>query len=160
MSKPILNTIRLVVFDSDGVLTDGGVYMAEDGREFRRFHILDGLGIKRLMQAGIEVAVISSARCESIVCRMRQLGVERVHIGVEEKLRCLENICQSLGIGLSETAYMGDDLPDLPVMKKVAFACTPANGIDEVKAISQYICKNSGGHGAVREFCEYLLGQR
>ncbi|MBN2355998.1 HAD-IIIA family hydrolase [candidate division KSB1 bacterium] len=151
-----LPLVKLFVLDSDGVLTDGAVYISDKGDEFRRFHILDGLGLKRIMQKGIQVAVISSAKCEAVRHRMRVLGIEQVYLGVDDKLKCLKMICGALGITFAETAYMGDDLADVPVLKTVGFACAPANAVDDVKQIAHYICKQKGGQGAVREVCDRI----
>jgi 3-deoxy-D-manno-octulosonate 8-phosphate phosphatase (KDO 8-P phosphatase) len=150
----------LLALDSDGVLTDGGVYVAEDGHEFRRFDIKDGLGLKRVMQAGLQVAIISSASCEAVRLRASGLGIESVYLGVEDKLLCLQQICRQLEIGLDEVAYMGDDLPDLPVLSAVGYPTAPANAIDEVKTVSKFISSKPGGAGAVREICDRLVFSR
>ncbi len=147
----------MLALDVDGVLTDGGVYIADDGREFRRFDIKDGLGLKRVMQAGIEVAIISSGNCESVLHRARQLGIEEVHIGVADKLDVLKSICSKKQISLDEVCYIGDDLPDIPVMKEVGVACAPNNAILEILRTVDFVSQFPGGFGAVREICNFVL---
>lgn len=149
--------IRLLALDSDGVLTDGGVYIDDEGREFRRFDIKDGLGLKRVMQAGIHVALISGSDAEPVLHRARKLGITEVHIGVSDKLACLEEICVRLGIQLHEVAYMGDDLPDLPVLRAVRLPCVPADAVVEMNEVAIIVTEKAGGVGAVREICELLI---
>ena len=151
--------IRLLALDSDGVLTDGGVYIDDEGREFRRFDIKDGLGLKRVMQAGIHIAIISGSDAKPVVHRARNLGIIEVHIGVSDKLACLEEICARLGIQLHEVAYMGDDLPDLPVLHAVGLPCAPADAVDAVVNEVSLLCAAGGGKSAVREVCNLLLAQ-
>lgn len=149
--------IRLLAMDSDGVLTDGGVYIMEDGTEFRRFNIKDGLGLKRVMEAGIHVAIISGASNTSVVHRAHKLGIKDVYVGVEDKLELLMEICQRLDIFLEEVAYIGDDLPDLDVMQKVGISCAPSNAISQISELADYVTDPAGGHGAVREICNLLM---
>lgn len=152
-----IGKVRLLALDSDGVLTDGGVYILEDGGEFRRFHIHDGAGLKAVMQAGIRVAVISSGRSHVVQHRCRQLGIPDVYVGVEDKLDCLNAVCAKYGIELRNVCYMGDDLVDLPVLEAVGFACAPADAILSVQEAAAYVTQRAGGHGAVRELCDLLL---
>jgi 3-deoxy-D-manno-octulosonate 8-phosphate phosphatase (KDO 8-P phosphatase) len=152
--------IRLLALDSDGVLTDGGVYMLEDGREFRRFDIKDGLGLKRVMEAGIAVAIISGADALTVVQRAQKLGIAEAHIGVKDKLARLLEICQRMSLTLDQVAYMGDDLPDLPVLERVGLPCTPADAVASVKDRALWIASKPGGFGAVRELCDLLLETR
>ncbi|MCA9885955.1 MAG: HAD-IIIA family hydrolase, partial [Anaerolineae bacterium] len=127
-----IENIRLLALDVDGVLTDGGVYVFEDGTEFRRFNIKDGHGLKRLIEAGIKVAIISSASTKSVVHRAKKLGIEEVHLGVKDKLEILTDLCTRFKIKFDQVAYMGDDLLDLPVMKKVGLPCAPSDACDEI----------------------------
>jgi 3-deoxy-D-manno-octulosonate 8-phosphate phosphatase (KDO 8-P phosphatase) len=152
-----LKHIRLLALDSDGVLTDGGVYLADDGHEFRRFDIKDGLGLKRVMQAGLQVAIISSASCEVVRIRAEALGIKHVYLGVQDKLACLKQVCSQLGINLDQVAYMGDDLPDLPVIQAVGFPIAPADAMDKVKSLATMVTLKAGGRGAVREVCDGLV---
>lgn len=152
-----LERIRLLALDVDGVLTDGGVYVLEDGTEFRRFDIKDGLGLKRVMEAGIEVAIISASNARPVLHRAERLGIRHVYLGVQDKLRTLERLCQDLGIKLEQVAYMGDDLPDLPVLRAVGLPCAPANAVAEIRELPLLLTSSGGGDGAVREICEILL---
>jgi len=152
-----LKKVKLLALDVDGVLTDGGVYIADNGKEFRRFDIKDGLGLKRVIAAGIEIAIISSGTCESVLHRAIQLEITEVHIGVADKLDVLKGICFAKQISLNEVCYIGDDLPDLPVMKAVGIACSPADAVEEVQKISDVIATAPGGKGAVRRVCNLIL---
>lgn len=152
--KDKIKGIKLLAMDVDGVLTDGGVYILEDGREFRRFDIKDGLGIKQVKDKGIRIAVISSSICPAVEHRMQKLGVQEVHLGVQDKLHRLREICTKLAIDLGEVCYIGDDLADLAVMNAVGLPCAPADATQSVKKISLYIANSQGGKGAVREICD------
>jgi 3-deoxy-D-manno-octulosonate 8-phosphate phosphatase (KDO 8-P phosphatase) len=152
-----LRQVRMLALDVDGVLTDGGIYIFEDGTEFRRFEIKDGLGLMRLRRAGIQVAIISTSAVRSILHRARQLGISEVHLEAWEKLPVLLEICNRLGISLEQVAYIGDDLMDLPLLERVGLPCAPADAMDSVKAKAKLVTKHAGGHGAVRELCELLL---
>jgi len=155
--QAVCKRIRLLALDSDGVLTDGGVYVFENGCEFRRFDIQDGLGLKRIMQAGLQVAIISSATCPAVQTRFTGLGIENVFIGVEDKLACLKELCLRLNIPLDQVAYMGDDLPDLPSLQAVGLPLAPQNAVVEVRHAAMYITNRSGGYGTVREICDRIL---
>ena len=157
MSKTNLAEIKLLALDADGVLTDGGVYIFEDGRQFRRFDIKDGLGLKRVMKAGIHVAIISGSAIRAVAQRAEQLGIEEVHVGVEDKLTKLQTICRRYGLHITEVAYMGDDLTDLEVLNAIGFPCAPADAVSQVQQISDCVTNAKGGHGAVRELCDKLL---
>ena len=152
-----IQNIRLLALDVDGVLTDGGVYMFEDGTEFRRFNIKDGLGLKMVMEAGIGVALISSATTQAVLHRAARLGITEVHLGVKDKVEVLEDICQRMGITFEQVAYMGDDLPDLPVLERVGLPCAPADAVDAVKQAAVYVSNQRGGDGCVRDVCESIL---
>jgi len=149
--------VRVACFDVDGVLTDGGLYLAHDGEPLKRFNILDGLGLKLIARAGITPVVITGRDSPALRARLAALGVAHAHYGAEEKLARAEETLGKLGLGWSEAAAMGDDWPDLPVMRRSAFACAPANAHAEVKAIAQHVTQAAGGHGAAREFCDLLL---
>ena len=152
--------VRLLALDVDGVLTDGGVYIGDEGSEFRRFDIKDGQGLKRAMEAGIRVTILSSSPCPSVLHRAKQLGIIDVFIDVKDKLECLKDLCQQYNITLDEVCFIGDDLADQEVMKTIGLPCTPADAIEKVKGIAAYVAKQSGGHGAVREVCDRLLLRR
>ena len=149
--------IRVAFFDVDGVLTDGGLYMAQDGETLKRFHILDGLGLKLLQRAGITPVVITGRDSKPLRARLQALGIEHVHYGTEDKRPAAEKTLQALGLDWSQAAAMGDDWPDLPVLRRCALACAPANAHAEVKAIAHHVTRLAGGNGAAREFCDLLL---
>lgn len=148
---------RLLALDSDGVLTDGGVYLFEDGRQFRRFNIKDGLGLKRVMRAGLHVAIISASQVEAVRHRAVQLGIDELHLGVADKLAVLRQLCATHDLTLAEVAFMGDDLTDLPVLQQVGLPCAPADAVEAVRAAAALVTSSQGGHGAVREVCDLLV---
>lgn len=156
--KEKFSKIKLLALDSDGVLTDGGVYIGDDGKEFRRFDIKDGLGLKRIMQSGIEVAIISSGTCQSVLHRARQLGIAEVHIGVSDKLELLKRICSAKQVELDEVCYMGDDLADLELMKAVGTPCCPKNAVKRIIHESRLVVSKPGGKGALRELADIICG--
>jgi 3-deoxy-D-manno-octulosonate 8-phosphate phosphatase (KDO 8-P phosphatase) len=157
--------VRVVFFDVDGVLTDGGVYFAElpeaDPRvaseTLKRFHILDGLGLKLLQRVGITPAVITGRDSRPLRARLAALGVTHAHFGTEDKRPAAEATLAALGLNWSQAAAMGDDWPDLPMLTRCAFACAPANAHAEVRARAHYTTQARGGEGAVRELCDLLL---
>ena len=149
--------IRVAFFDVDGVLTDGGLYLSDAGESLKRFHILDWLGIKLLQQAGITPVVITGRDSAPLRARLAALGVTRVHYNTEDKRPAAEKTLSELGLDWSQAAAIGDDWPDLPVLRRCGFACAPANAHAEVKAAAAYVTTAAGGHGAAREFCDLLL---
>ena len=149
--------IRVVFFDVDGVLTDGGLYFSEHGEALKRFHTLDGHGIKLLQRAGITPAVITGRDSKALRLRLAALGVEHVHYGTEDKRPAAEITLKALGLDWSQAAAMGDDWPDLPMLTRCAFACAPVNAQADVLARAHYVTGRRGGDGAVRELCDLLL---
>jgi 3-deoxy-D-manno-octulosonate 8-phosphate phosphatase (KDO 8-P phosphatase) len=149
--------IRVAFFDVDGVLTDGGLYLSEQGESLKRFHILDGLGLKLLQRAGITPAVITGRDSGPLRARLAALGVEHVHYGTEDKAPAAEKTLQALGLDWARAAAIGDDWPDLPVLRRCVFAAAPANAHAEVKAVAHHVTAAAGGNGAAREFCDLLL---
>jgi 3-deoxy-D-manno-octulosonate 8-phosphate phosphatase (KDO 8-P phosphatase) len=149
--------VRVVFFDVDGVLTDGGLYISEDGEALKRFHTLDGHGLKLLPRAGITPAVITGRDSPALRKRLQALGIQHVHYGTEDKRPAAEQTLQALGLNWSQTAAIGDDWPDLPVLQRCAFACAPANAHAEVLARAHHVTRAHGGAGAAREFCDLLL---
>ena len=149
--------VKVVFFDADGVLTDGGLYMSEAGETFKRFNILDGMGIKLLQKAGITPAVITGRDSPALRARLQALGIAHAHFGTENKRPAAETMLQTLGLDWSAAAAMGDDWPDLPVLRRVALSCAPANAHAEVRAQARYVTQARGGHGAARELCDLLL---
>jgi len=155
-----LQRIRLLAMDVDGVLTDGGVYIFENGEEFRRFDIKDGLGLKRAMERGIQVVWISAGSCEATLTRAKNLGVQGTFLQVEDKAQFLEQYCKQNAIPLETVAYIGDDLTDLKIMQRVTLPCAPADADECVKEAALLITTKPGGHGAVREICDMLIHSR
>ncbi len=157
MTKRNAAAIRMLVLDVDGVLTDGRLHFGPRGEALKLFHVRDGLGIQQIAAAGIEVAVISGRKSKMVDVRCRELGVEHVYQGAKDKLAELERLCGRLKIPLSACACIGDDVPDVPVMRKVALAFAVADAHPEARHVAHLITKLPGGHGAVREVCDYLL---
>jgi len=149
--------VRVAFFDVDGVLTDGGLYMSDQGETLKRFHILDGLGLKLLQRAGITPAVITGRDSKPLRGRLQALGIAHVHYGTEDKLPAAQKTLHELGLDWAQAAAIGDDWPDLPVLRRCAFAGAPANAHPEVKVAAHYVTQAAGGHGAGREFCDLLL---
>lgn len=149
--------IRLLALDCDGVLTDGGVYIFEDGQEFRRFNIKDGLGLKQIMTKGIYVVIISGSTSLSVRHRAQSLGISEIYLGINNKLLILEEICQRLKVNFSDVAYIGDDLLDLPIIERVGLPCAPSDAHEKLKNNVLYITPATGGNGSVRNVCDLLV---
>lgn len=149
--------VRVAFFDIDGVLTDGGLYMSEHGEMLKRFNTLDGQGLKMLQKVGITPAVITGRDSPALRTRLQALGVTHAHFGCEDKRPAAQITLQALGLDWSQAAAMGDDWPDLPVMRRAVLSCAPANAHAEVKALAHHVTLTAGGHGAAREFCDLLL---
>ena len=149
--------VRVVFFDVDGVLTDGGLLFTEQGETLKRFNTLDGHGIKLLQRAGITPAVVTGRDSAPLRERLRALGVVHARFGTEDKHPAAQSILDELGLDWSQAAAMGDDWPDLPMMRRAAFACAPAHAHAEVLAHAHWVTQRSGGNGAVRELCDLLL---
>lgn len=147
----------MLVLDVDGVMTDGRLHFGPRGEALKLFHVRDGLGIQQLAKTGIEVAVISGRKSKMVDVRCRELGVEHVYQGAKDKLAELEKLCRRLKIPTSACACIGDDLPDIPVMRNVALAFAVADAHPEARHAAHLVTKLPGGHGAVREVCDYLL---
>ncbi|CAM3627862.1 3-deoxy-D-manno-octulosonate 8-phosphate phosphatase KdsC [Paracidovorax anthurii] len=149
--------VRVAFFDVDGVLTDGGLYFSETGEALKRFHTLDGHGIKLLQKAGIVPAVVTGRDAPALRLRLQALGVAHARFGTEDKRPAAEAILAELGLWWHEAAAMGDDWPDLPVMRRCAFACAPSHAHAEARAVAHHVTAAAGGAGAAREFCDLLL---
>jgi 3-deoxy-D-manno-octulosonate 8-phosphate phosphatase (KDO 8-P phosphatase) len=149
--------VKVVFFDVDGVLTDGGILISEAGETLKRFNTLDGHGLKLLQKAGITPVVITGRDSVPLRARLAALGITHAYFGTEEKRPAAEKTLTDLGLEWAHAAAMGDDWPDLPVMRRAAFACSPANGHVEVRAVAHYTTQTCGGEGAVRELCDLLL---
>lgn len=149
--------VGLVAFDVDGVFTDGRFYLSDDGCESKAFNTQDGFGIRALLQAGIEVAVISGRKSKSVEIRMRELGVAHVIQGCKDKVAAFDELLASLNLATDRTVYVGDDVPDLPLLRHAGFSIAVANAVADVQAQCDVTTKAAGGFGAVREICEMVL---
>jgi len=149
--------MRAAIFDVDGVLTDGSLYISEHGETVKAFHALDGHGLKLLMQGGVLPLVITGRDSPAVRRRVADLGLPHAIYGVQDKAVAAAALLATLGLGWHEVAAMGDDWPDLPLLTRAAFACAPANAHAEVRAVAHHVTSATGGHGAAREFCDLLL---
>ena len=155
-----LAELRLVAFDVDGVFTDGRFYLSDEGIESKAFNTQDGFGIRRLIDAGFEVAVISGRRSAAAAKRMDELGVRNVILGCGDKCAAFDELISGLGVDASECAYVGDDIPDLPLLERVGYSVAVANAVEAVRDFCDYTTKAAGGFGAVREVCDLVLAAR
>lgn len=149
--------IRLMAFDIDGVMTDGGLHYTDDGGELKTFNVQDGLGLKLLQRAGIELAIVTGRNSGVVAARAADLGIEHVYQGVADKGATLGALLERLGLEWAEAAFMGDDLIDLPAMLRCGLALAPANARPLVRERAHLVTTSGGGHGAVREAAEFVL---
>jgi 3-deoxy-D-manno-octulosonate 8-phosphate phosphatase (KDO 8-P phosphatase) len=152
--------IRLLVLDVDGVMTDGRLHFGPRGEMMKDFHVRDGFGIQQVRAAGIEVAVISGRRSSMVAVRCRELGVQHVFQGQKDKLVAFERLRSRLDVNPSDCACIGDDVPDVPLMHRVGLAFAVADAHADARSAAQVVTSVAGGHGAVREVCDYLLSAR
>ncbi|MDO8812124.1 MAG: HAD family hydrolase [Gallionella sp.] len=149
--------IRLIAFDVDGVMTDGGLYYSDSGEEFKRFNSLDGHGLKMLHASGVEIAIITGRTSRCVEARALNLGIKHVYQGVENKLETMVGLLDKLELTRDTAAYMGDDVVDLTVMRHVGLSISVPESPRLVREHSDYVTQHSGGHGAVREACELIM---
>ena len=149
--------VRVAFFDVDGVLTDGGLYFSAEGETLKRFHTLDGHGLKLLARVGIVPCVISGRDSAPLRLRLQTLGVQHLRLGTEDKLPAANALLAELALDWSQAAAIGDDWPDLPLLQRAALACAPPRAHAEVRAVAHHITTAGGGEGAAREFCDLLL---
>ena len=149
--------MKAAIFDVDGVLTDGSLYIGEHGEVFKAFHVLDGQGLKLLAQAGIAPIIITGRDSLSVRRRVADLGLQHMRFGVADKGLAADELLQSLGLDWADVAVMGDDWPDLPLFARAAFACAPPDAHAEVRAVVHHVTAARGGAGAARECCDLLL---
>ena len=149
--------LKAAIFDVDGVLTDGRIYIDQHGESMKAFATLDGHGLKLLKMGGIEPIVITGRDSAAVRRRVADLGLQHAVYGAHDKLAAAQTLLSALGLGWPEVAAIGDDWPDLPLLTRAAFACAPANAHIEVKAAVHHVTAAAGGHGAAREFCDLLL---
>ncbi len=149
--------VKVLFLDVDGVLTDGSLLISEQGEQVKRFHTLDGHGIKLLQRSGVTVAVVTGRDSAALRTRLSALGVTHVHYGTEDKRPAAQQTLDTLGLDWSQAAAMGDDWPDLPVLRRCALAVAPPQAHPEVLAAAHWVTSRAGGHGAVREVCDLLM---
>ena len=154
---PKARTVRIAIFDVDGVLSDGGLHYAETGDAMKTFDVRDGMGMKLLQDAGVELAIITSRRAGSVRERAADLGIRHIQQGVADKYSAFEALLAGLGLTPEQSAFLGDDLVDLPVLKRCGFAVTVADAPAVLKRHADYVTRARGGRGAAREFCEVIL---
>lgn len=158
--KTNLKNIKALLVDVDGILTDGNIWWHSPGEWRRTFNIYDGYGIKALIQAGYTVGIITGSTSEEIRERQMKLGIHYLYEGAEDKIPCYEDFLKNTKFKDSEVAYIGDDLPDIPILKRVGFSASVPTAMEIVKKTASYITKKNGGHGAVREICDMLLATK
>lgn len=153
----IARNIKFLILDVDGVLTDGSIILDNEGNEFKSFHVRDGHGIKMLIRAGIQVAIITGRHSKVVERRAHELGITEVFQGCYNKRVAYKQLAEKYSLKDKEIAYIGDDIVDIPLLKRSGFSVAVADTDDEVKAVAMMITKKRGGRGAVREVCDYLL---
>jgi 3-deoxy-D-manno-octulosonate 8-phosphate phosphatase (KDO 8-P phosphatase) len=149
--------IKLVVFDVDGVLTDGSLYICDDGQEIKAFHSRDGHGMKMLQETGVKVAIITGRTSQVVTHRMESLGIEHVYQGRSEKLPTFISLLEEMKLSADQAAYVGDDVVDLPIMRKVGLAIAVQDAHDLVKKHAHWQTPSKGGKGAARDICELIM---
>lgn len=153
----LFKDITTFVFDVDGVLTDGTVLLLENGLQARRMHIKDGLALQMAIKNGYRVYIVSGGTSEPVLRRLQYLGVEEIHLGLADKLKFLEGVMAQNNLQWNEVLYMGDDLPDVPVLQRAGLPCCPKDAAAEAKSASKYISSVKGGGGCVRDVIEKVL---
>ena len=152
--------LRLLAMDVDGTLTDGGIWIGPGGEALKRFSVRDGYGLTLLRRAGLELAIITGRRSDIVQARAQELQIRHVMQGVKDKAQALSELCASLGIDPIQSAFFGDDWPDLPAMRIAGLALAPSDAEPPVRASAHWVSSRPGGHGAVREFAEWWLARR
>lgn len=152
-----IKPIRLVAFDVDGVLTDGGLYLSDSGEEFKRFNSLDGHGLKMLRASGVELAIITGRRSKCVELRAKNLGIAHLYQGVDDKWEAMQALLAEIQLTPEAAAFMGDDVIDLPIMRRVGLALSVPAAPPLVRNHAHYVSQRDGGNGAVREVCELIM---
>ena len=158
--RSLLQEIRLFATDVDGVLTDAGMYYSESGDEWKKFNTRDGMGIKLLQKAGLVTAIVTQERTRLVARRAEKLAIPELHQGVMDKLSVIRDMAIRHGISLRQVAYVGDDVNDIEALQAVGFSAAPADGLPQVLKVVDYVCRQKGGEGAVRELAEMILLSR
>jgi len=151
--------IKLILTDVDGVLTDGGMYYTEKGDIMKKFHARDGMGVTLLRKKNIPTIIVTKEKTKMVKQWAKNMKISKLYDGITSKIGILEVICKKYSVKKCEIAFIGDDVNDLELMQNIGFSGTPSDGIDEIKKNSDYVCKNSGGHGAFREFADIIISQ-
>lgn len=149
--------LKLLSLDTDGVLTDGGLYYTDAGDEMRKFNVKDGMGMQMLRRAGVEVVIITASNAPAIAHRGHRLGLEHVYLETEDKLATLVGLCDKMGIDLNQVAHMGDDVNDLPVLDTVGCPLSVKDAMPVARDAALYVTQKNGGDGAVREVCDLII---
>jgi len=149
--------VRLMLFDVDGVLTDGRLWYGADGETLKVFNVADGLGFGLLRDAGIDIGILSGRNSPAVAARARELRIEHVLQGIDDKRAAFEALAAKLGLAPEDTGFMGDDLVDLPVLRRCGFACAPTEAHERVRSSVHYVTSAAAGAGAAREVCEFVL---
>lgn len=154
---PSPSSTKLLIFDVDGVLTDGSIIVDDMGRESKRFYVRDGFAIKAAMTLGLKIGVITGRSSRSVSLRMTELGIEHYLFGITDKLIALETLCQQAGVLPEHAAYVGDDLIDIPAMQRCGYSIAVADAAEEARAVAKFVTQANGGRGAAREAIEHVL---
>jgi 3-deoxy-D-manno-octulosonate 8-phosphate phosphatase (KDO 8-P phosphatase) len=158
--KARVSRLSVMIFDIDGTLTDGRIFWVPNSGWTQMYSVRDGMGIKRLQEAGLEVAAISGGDSLSAQMRMQSLGIKHVHFGSQDKVAHFEKLLELLQVPAEQCGYMGDELVDLPLLRAVGFSAAPPESPDEVRASVHYVAQRAAGFGAAREVCEFILRHR
>ena len=152
--------IKILISDVDGVLTDGGMYYSEKGEELKKFNTRDGMAVELLEREKISVILMTKENSKIVLQRAKKIKIKKSYIGIVNKEEKLPEICKKFKVSLGEIAYIGDDINDLEIMKKVGFSASPNNAMEQIKRKSHYICKLNGGEGVLREVAELILSTK
>lgn len=152
-----MENIKLIIFDVDGTMTDGGMYYNAEGESLKRFNVKDGLGIVLLKKADFKIAIMTSESSPIVTARANKLGADATILGCHNKSEAVKTLAEEMGLDLKHIAFMGDDVNDYHAMKLVGFSVCPEDAADAIKHIADYVCQAKAGHGAVREFAEIIL---
>ena len=152
--------IKIVLTDVDGVLTDGGMYYSSEGDVMKKFHVRDGMGVTLLRKNHILTVIITKEKNKIVKRWAAKMKIKRVYDGILNKELIIDSVCKSFKVSADEIAYIGDDVNDLQLMKRVGFSATPKDGIKQAKQIADYICKSKGGEGVVREIADLILSNK
>lgn len=155
--KTKAQNIKLMAFDVDGVFTDGSLTFDENGKEYKTFNAKDGQGIVCVEKAGLITVIITARENGTVAHRAKNLGITEFHQGIKYKLPILDEIIRKYNLSYENVSYMGDDLPDICILEKAGLSCCPADAVDEVKTICNFVSTKNGGRGAIRELCDFIL---